>query len=126
MAEIDAKVARVLDEYRLAINAGSERGVKMQDDVILWRLVEVKDPDSGEILGTVYLDALKLRVEDVHPKMSVARVVGDTSFLFNFGSPRKRIEYARGNMGSEAVRVAEGDAVSIIISGPDDAQPEAP
>jgi hypothetical protein len=54
----------------------------------------------------------------------VARVVGDTSFLFNFTAPRKRIEVGHGAKEPESVRVKVGDPVSITVADRADATTE--
>ncbi|MBZ9854906.1 hypothetical protein LB566_13940 [Mesorhizobium sp. CA13] len=47
-----AKVAKVINEYKVVLNIGQEDGVKMHEDFILYRQgEEITDPDSGEKLG---------------------------------------------------------------------------
>jgi hypothetical protein len=123
MPEIDAKVARLIDEYRVALNAGAEQGVRQGAGVTLWRFVQVKDPDTKEILGEVGVDALRLRVEDVHPRFCVARVASETNFLVNWGLPRKKIQGAPNEI-ENAVRVNVGDAVTITVPSKEAVQDE--
>ena len=53
MEKIEGKVARILDEYSIVINVGRDNGVV--DGMVFVIFVqsddEVKDPDSGEVLG---------------------------------------------------------------------------
>ena len=53
MEKIEGKVARILDEYSIVINVGRDNGVV--DGMVFVVFVqsddEVKDPDSGEVLG---------------------------------------------------------------------------
>lgn len=71
----EAKVAAVTAESQIAINAGTENGVQVGDEVILYRRVNVPDPDSGVSLGSAIYPKLHLKVNMVMPKFSVAVVV---------------------------------------------------
>ncbi|MFV1975441.1 MAG: hypothetical protein ACC651_06800 [Candidatus Scalindua sp.] len=53
MEKIEGKVARILDEYSIVINIGRNNGVVngMVFAVFVQSNEEVKDPDSGEVLG---------------------------------------------------------------------------
>ncbi len=53
MEKIEGKVARILDEYSIVINVGRNNGVVngMVFAVFVQSNEEVKDPDSGEVLG---------------------------------------------------------------------------
>ncbi|MEO4000326.1 hypothetical protein [Mesorhizobium sp. CAU 1732] len=47
-----AKVAKVIDEYKVVLNVGADDGVRVHSEFILYRIgTEVIDPDSGESLG---------------------------------------------------------------------------
>lgn len=70
---ISGKVASVLNSRELAINVGSNDGVKkgMQFDV----LVEPKnivDPDTGEKLGTIERVKVRVQVKNVQERLAVA------------------------------------------------------
>lgn len=53
------KVAHVIDEYTIAINAGSDIGIKLGQRYLLYQLSseEIFDPDTHESLG--YLEIVK-------------------------------------------------------------------
>ena len=72
--EIDAKVAKVLSDQRIAVNAGTARGVSVGDTVIFYEDVEILDPDTNESLGVVRMRRLVLLVEQVQEWLSVAVV----------------------------------------------------
>lgn len=66
------KIVKIINEYRVVVNAGLNDLV--HDGDILEVYVpgsEVKDPDTGESLGTLDYVKAKLRVVDVFPKMCV-------------------------------------------------------
>ena len=69
-----AKVAAVVAQSQLALNAGSNSGVREGDTAVLYRHVEVTDPDTGETLGRVSFPRLSLRVNHVQEKMAIAKV----------------------------------------------------
>lgn len=70
------KVIEIIDAYNLIINYGLERNAKQGDRLrIVDRGEEVKDPDTGEILGT--LDAIKavVSVKNAYNKFSVCHKI---------------------------------------------------
>lgn len=51
---LTGKVIKVIDEYKLVINRGSNDGVTMRDRYLIYRLGEqMFDPDTHEDLGTL-------------------------------------------------------------------------
>lgn len=70
---IRGKVARILNSRELAINVGSEHGVRMgmKFDVMDPRGQDIEDPDTGKILGS--LDRAKKRVEVVQVRERLSR-----------------------------------------------------
>jgi hypothetical protein len=71
---IEGKVARVSSDRELIINRGSEHGVEVG---MVFRVkgtdVQVKDPDTGEILGEVSRIKVLVRVDEVAEKFCIAR-----------------------------------------------------
>ena len=68
------KVVRILDEYRIIINAGSQNGINEGDLFDIHGVIDnVYDPDSKELLGTI--DGIKGKVKpiEIYEKMSVCR-----------------------------------------------------
>lgn len=74
MKRIRAKVANVISESSVALNVGSNSGVKENLTVRIMRTVKVEDPDTKEELGQVLVTKLNLRVSLVQDKLCVARV----------------------------------------------------
>lgn len=72
---IEGKVARVLNSRELVINRGSDDGVKpnMLFEVLDPEASEIPDPDTGEVLGSVYRPKVPVRAVIVEPRLSVAR-----------------------------------------------------
>lgn len=71
---ITGKVAAILNERELIINRGAEAGVK---EGMKFRIVEpqvtIKDPDTGEALGTLAHEKIRVGIVEVQPKFSKAR-----------------------------------------------------
>lgn len=66
------KVVKIIDEYNIVVNAGSEHGIRKDSRLeIFVPGEEIIDPETNESLGT--LDTIKayLEVKNVFPKMCV-------------------------------------------------------
>lgn len=81
---VKGKVAAILNERDLVINKGSDAGVKdsMKFKVVVPE-VTVTDPDTGEILGTVAKEKIRVKVVEVHPKFSVGKTY--ETYVVNVG-----------------------------------------
>jgi hypothetical protein len=68
------KVARILNSRDLAINVGSRDGVVvgMYFDVLDPKGEDIKDPDTGEVLGSVERPKVRVQVVKVQDRLSVA------------------------------------------------------
>ncbi|MGW5011278.1 FlgT C-terminal domain-containing protein [Micromonospora chalcea] len=116
MSEVKGKVARIISEHELAINVGGDHGLQVGDKAALYRTVDVNDPDSGEILGSVEVRTLGLEVSIVEPRFCVAVVTDRQStsapVFMQVLQPLKKITSTRPRTGSTAeVFVAVGDIV---------------
>ena len=71
---IRGKVARILSSRELALNIGSENGVELEMlfDVLDVASENIRDPDTGEVIGSVYRPKVRIRVVEVQEKISVA------------------------------------------------------
>ena len=76
---VRGKVARVLNEREVAINRGSNDGVEigMKFNILDPESQEVRDPDTGELLGYVERPKAPVKVTMVYDKLAVA-----TTFRF--------------------------------------------
>lgn len=71
---VTGKVATILSDREIALNVGTNHGVSLDDVVTLTELVDVKDPDTKESLGSVRLVKLRLRISMATERYSVATV----------------------------------------------------
>ncbi|KEQ20537.1 hypothetical protein HF82_01065 [Limosilactobacillus reuteri] len=69
------KIAKIISTKQVVINAGSDAGLKPGDKLEIidkFGTDPVKDPDTGESLGTLDLPKGELIVSKVYPKMAIA------------------------------------------------------
>lgn len=71
---IEGSVARIEDQYTLIINRGSEHGVSdgMEFAVMADEGDEIVDPETGDVIGELPSEKLRIRVSEVHEKWSRA------------------------------------------------------
>lgn len=74
MSKIVAKVAKVLDNRTLVINAGSNKGVSLNMKFLISSALnsQVVDPDTKEIIGEVAIPKVKVEIIRVDEKYSIA------------------------------------------------------
>lgn len=72
---IEGRVARILNLRELAINRGTLQGVMegMVFDVLDPKAEDITDPETGELLGSVYRPKVQVRVFAVEERLSLAR-----------------------------------------------------
>jgi hypothetical protein len=72
--KIQGKVAQILNSRELVINRGESHGVEvgMQFVVLNERGADIKDPDTGEVLGSIEVPKVLLKVIRVSGKLAVA------------------------------------------------------
>src|SRR6476660_7390140 len=72
---IRGKVARILNSRELALTIGALSGVKigMKFDVMDPKGEDIRDPDTGEVLGSLPRPKVRVEVTQVAERLSVAR-----------------------------------------------------
>lgn len=92
---IRGKVARVLNSRELALNLGSEHGVRigMFFDILDPKGDNITDPDTGEVIGSIERAKVRVKVVSVQARLSVASTykkervnIGGSGSLVGFGS----------------------------------------
>ncbi|MBE9195676.1 hypothetical protein IQ219_10255 [Synechocystis sp. LEGE 06083] len=68
-----AKVAKVIDDYKLVINRGKEHGIREGQRVLIYQFNEeqIVDPDTGESLGNLELVKGTGKVFQVEDKYAI-------------------------------------------------------
>ena len=71
---IRGKVARILNSREIALNLGSDDGVAvgMCFDIMDSKSEDIKDPDTGQILGSIERPKVRVKVTLVQEKLSLA------------------------------------------------------
>ena len=71
---IRGKVARVLNAREVALNKGSDDGVEvgMVFKILSAKGSDIKDPDTGESIGSVDIEKTSVKVTTVQDRVSVA------------------------------------------------------
>ncbi len=72
---VRGKVAEILSSLEVALNVGENHGVEsgMLFDILTKKGRGIKDPDSGEELGSIGVPKARVRISHVYEKFSVAR-----------------------------------------------------
>ena len=72
--QIRGKVARVLNSHELAMNIGQLNGVEvgMCFDVLDPKGEDIRDPDTGDVLGSVDRPKVRVRVTRVDERLAIA------------------------------------------------------
>jgi hypothetical protein len=109
MAEIRAFVARIISESELVINRGSADGVAvdMIFDIVDDRLRDVKDPRTGENLGSI--DRLKARIAitEIGDRIALARAFGRARTPISLGGPPRSRSLLSDETWPEGVSVGD-------------------
>ena len=73
--KIRGRVAQIISSRELAINIGQEHGVQaeMKFAVLAATPLEIRDPDSGEVLDTIEREKVRVEATTVRPKVTVCR-----------------------------------------------------
>ncbi|MGK7963037.1 hypothetical protein [Crocosphaera sp.] len=68
-----ATVAKVIDEYKIVINRGSEHGIREGQRMLVYHISgeDIKDPDTGESLGFLELVRGTGKIIFIQDKLSI-------------------------------------------------------
>ena len=119
--EIEAKIAALLSDTKLAVNVGSLSGVAKGDDVVIFETVSVTDPDTDEPLGEVKLVQLRLRIEDVQERLAVAVVPTENASLSRLitqigpPGPIARLTENPFDTDNSRILVDRGQSVVVVL-----------
>jgi hypothetical protein len=84
----EGRVAQLLNARELVINIGSEKGVipKMKFAVLSETPLEIRDPNTQELLDVVDREKVRVEAYEVRPKISICRtyVVRSEGMRFGF------------------------------------------
>jgi len=122
----EAKIAKIVSPTVLAITAGSEKEVKVGDNAIVYRLEEIYDPDSEELIQTLVMTRLRLRITSVFSKVSLAEVTDRVSHTTTrdvfLSRPLRQVTY-ESPVDKSWLRVTRGEAVRVMRPPPEPEEP---
>jgi hypothetical protein len=120
---IEGRVAQLLNIRELVINRGKEHGVEvgMAFEILDQNGIDVEDPETGQVIGSVNLPKARVKVSHVEDKLCVARtyrkvrknVGGSGALLTDFGgisrmmTPPKWIETTESLRTDEDISITE-------------------
>ncbi len=92
---ISGLVAQILNERELVINVGSTSGVKVGTTfaVLAQSPLEITDPVSKQVLGTIDREKVRVRAMDVQAKITICRTYR------TFKTPAGPLFYPLGRLG---------------------------
>ncbi len=74
---IKGKITNIIDQYTIAINIGQNQNVtKGMIFKIIAKVVEIKDPDTKEVLGQIEIEKDRVQIYQVQEKFSLAETIG--------------------------------------------------
>lgn len=124
---VEGKIAHIVNNTTAIINRGTKDDVRVGDvfAVLSDEVEEVKDPDSGDIIGELPLEKIRLKVTSVDERMSTLETYrtvvtgGLTDSTFDIFGPRRetqeRMKFERSERPSVDKTVRIGDRVVEIL-----------
>lgn len=110
-ASVTGQVALVEDDYTLVINRGADAGVTPGMVFAVYSGVGrvVTDPETGQELGLLHREKLRVRVFDVQPLFARAHTFVETDDFYGL----LRIPFS-DNRYEDVVSVDVGDTVELV------------
>ena len=115
---IIGKIARVLSDKELVINKGAADGVTIDMTFCIIEIVQVKDPDTHSVLGTVERPIVSLNVFEVQEHLSVLYSYNKSMVLGDKGL------FSRSLLSSSRALINIGDPVVQVLEEAEQENPE--
>ena len=104
---MEAKIIKLVDEYKIAINKGSDDGIQKNYKFMIYEKGdELFDPDTKESLGFLEIPKLQMRVFNIQEKMTLLESAETT--IETDRKVKRTIKRQSGGISS-AYRLALGD-----------------
>ena len=126
---LEGKVAAILNERELVINIGTSKGVKqgMLFKVLAEKPIEIKDPETGVIIGQVDQEKVRVKVSEVQEHISICKTfktfsVGGNLYRAVLDPPRTVVETFKvedssvSKLSKEENYVKVGDIVVQVMN----------
>ncbi|MFA6191575.1 MAG: hypothetical protein WC665_04405 [Sulfurimonas sp.] len=105
---MEAKIIKLVDEFKIAINKGSSDGIQKNDKFMIYEKgEELFDPDTNESLGFLEIPKLQMKVFNIQEKMTLLESAETT--IETDRKVKRTIKRQSGGGISNAYRLALGD-----------------
>jgi hypothetical protein len=120
--KLEGRVAQILNARELVINIGEEKGVTpgMRFSVLSGEPLEIRDPETNELLDTFAREKVRIEAFEVRPKISICKTyrvkVTEGGFLYKAVDPLGRGPFNIGhafNPPQKKVETLEAKDVSL-------------
>lgn len=117
---IKGKISNIIDQYTVALNVGKNKNVvKGMKFRILAKTVEVKDPDTGETLGTFEFEKDRIEVTEVQEKFCLAEtystITSSLAPIFSFSQTVQKKLSVKPTLAEVDREVKVGDEVIQVL-----------
>ena len=127
--QLQGSVAQIINARELAINIGKNHGVKkgMIFAILAPTILEIHDPESGELLDTMDREKVKVKADEVRPKITICKTYhkkytsGGAFYLGLMDPPREVVETLKADdesypepLSEEESYVKIGDRVVLV------------
>lgn len=115
MKNKENKIVKILDEYTLVINAGTDHGVQSGDQfqILDKKGSKVIDPDTDEVIGQLDLVKATVEVTDLHEKMCIC----SSQFFVKANSPFSGQIISSGLKSiTDSLSIAEQERLNVDLS----------
>jgi hypothetical protein len=116
---LTGKISNIIDSYTVALNIGKNKNVtKGMRFKILTKKIEIKDPERGEVLGSMEFEKARVEISKVYEKFSLAETYGTVSTslspMFTFStSVQKQLPIAAASQEIDRMVKVGDDVVQI-------------
>lgn len=112
------KVVRILDEYRIVINAGLNQGITGNDYFTIEGVVDnISDPDTGELLGSITGTKAKVRPVEIFEKMSICQSIEEISYVSNLLKSLEAVAPSPQKLNVDKTQISNPDFYEEIQLG---------
>lgn len=115
---MEAKIVKIVDEYKVAINIGSKDGVEKNNIFMIFQKGdELFDPDTKESLGILEIPKLKMKVFNIQDKLTLlesaeTKIITDRKIKKTIKKSSNSNQYSAL---SRALNPYNDDAIETII-----------
>ncbi len=120
---IKGKISNIIDQYTVALNIGQKAQVSVgMEFKIVARVVEIKDPETKEVLGKMEFEKDRVQVTQVFEKFCIAetsQTIAESLIpMFSFSTAKQKKLHIEQDLQELDRTVRIGDEVVQIVEQP--------